>query len=93
MSLNVFHISEFGLPDWRIEKSANAANRIGQDVFFMREESSDKPSSYFYKIVFITASIVTTLLNFVEEKPLAEILDILDNKYRKIKFQEQEMKS
>jgi glycosyltransferase involved in cell wall biosynthesis len=32
--LKVLHLSEYGLPDWRIEKSAITAKREGHDVFF-----------------------------------------------------------
>jgi glycosyltransferase involved in cell wall biosynthesis len=37
--VKVLHLSEFGLPDWRIEKSAITAKRKGYDVFFAGEKN------------------------------------------------------
>ena len=37
--MKVLHLSEFGLPDWRIEKSAISAKRKGYDVFFAGEKN------------------------------------------------------
>jgi glycosyltransferase involved in cell wall biosynthesis len=39
--LKVLHLSEYGLPDWRIEKSAITAKREGYDVFFAGQKKRD----------------------------------------------------
>ena len=38
--MKVLHLSESGLPDWRIEKSAITAKREGYDVFFAGEKNA-----------------------------------------------------
>ena len=38
--MKVLHLSEWGLPDWRIEKSAITAKRAGYDVFFAGEKNA-----------------------------------------------------
>ena len=38
--MKVLHLSEYGLPDWRIEKSAITAKREGYEVFFAGEKNS-----------------------------------------------------
>ncbi len=37
--MKILHLSEFGLPDWRIEKSAITAKRKGYDVFFAGQKN------------------------------------------------------
>ena len=38
--MKVLHLSEYGLPDWRIEKSAITAKREGHDVFFAGQKKN-----------------------------------------------------
>ena len=38
--MKVLHLSEWGLPDWRIEKSAITSKRAGYEVFFAGEKNA-----------------------------------------------------
>ena len=38
--MKILHLSEWGLPDWRIEKSAITAKRAGYEVFFAGEKNA-----------------------------------------------------
>jgi glycosyltransferase involved in cell wall biosynthesis len=56
--LRVLHLSEYGLPDWRIEKSAITAKREGHDVFFTGQINiEDYTNSIFNRIYKIEINI------------------------------------
>ena len=57
--MKVLHLSEYGLPDWRIEKSAITAKREGHDVFFAGQKKKyDYTNKFFNKIYEIDINII-----------------------------------
>jgi hypothetical protein len=50
--LKVRHLSEYSLPDWRIEKSAITAKRKGYDVFFAGERKKDDYKNVIFNKVY-----------------------------------------
>ena len=57
--MKVLHLSEYGLPDWRIEKSAITAKREGYDVFFAgQKKREDYLNDIFNKIYEIEINII-----------------------------------
>ena len=57
--MKVLHLSEYGLPDWRIEKSAITAKREGHDVFFAGQKKKyGYTNKIFNKIYEIEINII-----------------------------------
>ena len=57
--MRILHLSEYGLPDWRIQKSAITAKREGYDVFFAgQKKSDDYVNKIFNKIYEIEINIL-----------------------------------
>ena len=50
--MKVLHLSEYGLPDWRIEKSAITAKRKGYDVFFAGEKNSPQYRNIIFEKIY-----------------------------------------
>jgi glycosyltransferase involved in cell wall biosynthesis len=50
--LKVLHISDSGLPDWRIEKSAITAKKEGYDVFFAGEQNNHKYKNFIFNKIY-----------------------------------------
>ncbi len=50
--MKVLHISEWGLPDWRIEKSAITAKRAGYEVFFAGEKNAHEYRNIIFNKIF-----------------------------------------
>jgi glycosyl transferase family 4 len=48
--LRILHLSEGGLPDWRIEKSAISALNLGYETFFMGNNSINHENKIFSKL-------------------------------------------
>jgi hypothetical protein len=48
--MRILHLSDDGLPDWRVEKSALTAKKNGHDVFFGGRLNSNSHSSVFSEI-------------------------------------------
>ena len=57
--MRILHLSEYGLSDWRIEKSAITSKRAGYDVFFAgQKKSADYVNKIFNKIYEIEINIL-----------------------------------
>ena len=50
--MKVLHLSEWGLPDWRIEKSAITAKREGYEVFFAGEKNEHEYRNIIFNKVY-----------------------------------------
>jgi glycosyltransferase involved in cell wall biosynthesis len=50
--LKILHLSEFGLPDWRIEKSAITGKREGYNVYFVGDKNRDDYKNVIFNKVY-----------------------------------------